>query len=1330
MDPALWELLRTDIEDVDEEVEAIIRLDRPNVDVSGVRIVSRFGPIATCRLKRNSIIATREEENVFSLKAPRILGPEVEMEDTRAMHAVPPEMVNGDMRRPPGIHLTGAGIVIGILDWGCDFDFPSFKHSDGSTRLIALWDQRGAPSFGTPSRYGYGTVHTRAQINQALASGDPYNALGYHPADADPNGFGAHGTHVMDIAAGNGFGGGPIGIAPQADLVFVHLANKGTGGLANLGDSVRILEAVEFVARTAGQRPWVVNLSVGRHGGPHDGSTLAELAFDFALREAPNCFIVQSGGNYFDKCIHTNGRLQYGQARTLNLIVDEADITPNELEVWYSGNDQFSVCLESPTGTLSPWVRLGGQTEVMEDGRIVGRIYNRAKDPNNFDNHIDFFLYPGASPGLWSVTIRADSVSDGSFHAWLERDDACFRCQTRFRAFDCEDLYTTGTLANSHIPLVVGAYDAHSNSREVAPFSSVGPTRDNRPKPDLVAPGVGVLAARSALRGWRMSPGRVVRKSGTSMAAPHVTGTVALCLQGAKRPIWSHEIRALILEAASPVNVQIGDLLRYGRGYLDIPRVVEGVSNLSSGLTAPSPFQMKSKTLDASRAGEELENIEEETVKRNLILLSGGPGVYDPKDPEDHDRSWANYVTPPLLQTRSQELHSRFKEKDEDVWWFIYRPAYERRWADDRRRDDRRHETRRIEALDCGGRKCQSYIDLLEFRARERGWNLRWINSADDFWRLLRTFRDPISRILYWGHGRNDLWLSLRHNTNHVASIPEEHEILRTSAISQNKALKSSFQAGSPSQRHIFYGCNTHTFAEEWARVFNVYTRGFEGTLSFTSVSQTSQPSPAAGCVLRDYAPKVSAEAAHEFADAREYLNHLEQLVEESNFRPVSEKELLAAIMHTNAVPFTANSLGPDAIYRQIVFGRSPPLSGMIGERFTVLARPGESPAVSPQAGDVLLRVALGEPGLGHVAVISDSSLWSHEQLPLAPFRPENQQPGFYASVIEGGAFPHTNSDRLARRILDPAGRMLPGQLLLRVRTFSDGESSMDILSPSVEGEFVSAESNESIWSGNLSFDTERINTTGYPYEADNDAEQAHVENWCRIRRRISNVALVQEARWTLPNGNKRSENENAMLPLLESYWRTVPGVDPVESARLSANNTIAWSAAFICYVMHIAGVQAAHGFEFGQRHMTYIVGALRNRERSNRNRAFWLYDNIELAHEATPEIGDLLCFNRVNNGILTNHSYASLRNQWWVHNQNADPTGASHCSIVVDIISRGRRRFIQTVGGNESIPGMDDRGRTVRLKEIEIDHNRAILNPGAVHVFGTIKLLECRNLA
>jgi len=573
MDPALWELLETTADD--DEVEAIIRLRDPRSGVPGVRIVARFGPIATCRLRSDAIVRTRADSNVLSLKASRVLGPEPQSIERRSLLTRAP--LDGDLRRPFGVAPTGANVCVGAVDWGLDFDHPHFKFPDGTTRLLALFDQRKTAHVGTANPYGYGQIHNAAAINRALATDDPYGTLGYHPADADKDGSGAHGTFVMDVAAGNGSAGGPSGIAPNADLVFVHLSDRGTGGLSNLGDSVRILEAVDFVARTAGRKPWVINLSVGRHGGPHDGTTLAELALDYLIAESSGRAIVQSTGNYFDKACHASGRLAPGASHELTVVTSEDDVTPNELEVWYSGDDEFVVRLESPRGVRHPPVRLGEQADVVEEGRTVGRLYHRDRDPNNCDNHVELFLYPSAPAGAWVITIDALRVSKGQFHAWLERDELCPDCQARFLRANADSRTTTGTIANGRSTIVVGAYNGHSRTRELAPFSSAGPTRDGRRKPDIVAPGVQVLAARSAPRGSRRSPGLLARKSGTSFAAPHVAGAVALCLESTGHPPASEEIRAALLKTADRASPHRSITSRFGQGYLDIRRTIEAV---------------------------------------------------------------------------------------------------------------------------------------------------------------------------------------------------------------------------------------------------------------------------------------------------------------------------------------------------------------------------------------------------------------------------------------------------------------------------------------------------------------------------------------------------------------------------------------------------------------------------------------------------------------------------------------------------------------------------------------------------------------------------------
>ncbi len=65
-------------------------------------------------------------------------------------------------------------------------------------------------------------------------------------------------------------------------------------------------------------------------------------------------------------------------------------------------------------------VRLGEVKDVVYDGAVVGRVYNRKDDPNNKDHNGEVFLFPGAPPGVWTVRLIADYVISGRFHAWIE----------------------------------------------------------------------------------------------------------------------------------------------------------------------------------------------------------------------------------------------------------------------------------------------------------------------------------------------------------------------------------------------------------------------------------------------------------------------------------------------------------------------------------------------------------------------------------------------------------------------------------------------------------------------------------------------------------------------------------------------------------------------------------------------------------------------------------------------------------------------------------------------------------------------------------------------
>ncbi|MEM9493079.1 MAG: N-acetylmuramoyl-L-alanine amidase [Myxococcota bacterium] len=143
-------------------------------------------------------------------------------------------------------------------------------------------------------------------------------------------------------------------------------------------------------------------------------------------------------------------------------------------------------------------------------------------------------------------------------------------------------------MCNGRKTIAVGAYDARITGAPMTRFSSSGPTRDGRAKPDIAAPGAGIRAARSRPRRQQSGPDRVVQKSGTSMAAPHVTGTVALMFEAALPwRLTIEQTRAALLHTARPVTpVHRLDGIRSGAGRVDGVAAVTAVRQLLSRSTS------------------------------------------------------------------------------------------------------------------------------------------------------------------------------------------------------------------------------------------------------------------------------------------------------------------------------------------------------------------------------------------------------------------------------------------------------------------------------------------------------------------------------------------------------------------------------------------------------------------------------------------------------------------------------------------------------------------------------------------------------------------------
>lgn len=568
MDPLLQDKIRPEL-DPNEVIEAIVRLQNKAIVPVGLRVISQFEEIITCRVRRGDVQAIYDSPQVVSFKAARLLTSGAAGFD---------ESIDLDFSEINRLteetgSVTGKGVVIGIIDWGGDFAHVDFLNLDGTTRFLALWDQTTPATPKSPAPFGYGSAYRRPEINAALKTAHPYQSLGYHPGKGGPKG-GSHGTHVMGIAAGNGRSG-VWGVAPEADIVFVHLGSGDVQSQMNLGDSVKLLEAIDFIRRTAGDKPLVINASVGRHGGSHDGRSLVEMAMDFFLENRLNTAICQSTGNYYQTDTHASGTVYPGRTETIIFTTDKADVTPNELEIWYPGRDVLLVEIEHADSKLRARCPINEDAELTVGGQVVGRVYHRSKEPNNGLNHVNLFLYTIAPFGEWKMTLYGERVVDGRFHAWIERDGGCATCQSKFRSDFADRLTTTGTICNGYNTIVVGALDTGKNG--LGSFSSSGPTIDGRTKPNLLAPGVGIWSAKSSPLTQTQGGQKLIRMSGTSMASPHVTGAVALMLSAATSDVDIHTLRRLLLKNTRPLTTEAIDRFRLGSGLLNIRAAIEAM---------------------------------------------------------------------------------------------------------------------------------------------------------------------------------------------------------------------------------------------------------------------------------------------------------------------------------------------------------------------------------------------------------------------------------------------------------------------------------------------------------------------------------------------------------------------------------------------------------------------------------------------------------------------------------------------------------------------------------------------------------------------------------
>lgn len=421
--------------------------------------------------------------------------------------------------------LFGEGVIVGIADSGIDYTNDVFRNQDGTTRILKLWDQVE------------GVIFDESDINRALKLDNPYELV-------NSRDISGHGTHVAGIAAGN-FAANKnnnLGIATKSRLIVVKMAPSDENSFPR---TTELMEAIDFIVKNgnAYNMPIALNISFGNTYGSHDGTSLLSSYINSVIDG--NVISVQIGtGNEGDSRGHTSGYADSNKDVELEISSYQKSVS---VQIWKDYVDSFLLQIESPSGQKTPLIRgeNGNLSSFMLNNTNLFIYYGTPKPYSRYQEiyidmiPVDFYV----DSGIWLIRIIPEQVVVGRYDMWLPGNRS-INLNTGFLRPDSEITLTIPSATDKGI--AVGAYNSYTG--EVAPFSGRGFTRENNQiKPDIVAPGVDISSAS-------VNGGRSVL-SGTSMATPFVTGSVALMMEwGIVRKndpyLYGEKLKAYLIKGA------------------------------------------------------------------------------------------------------------------------------------------------------------------------------------------------------------------------------------------------------------------------------------------------------------------------------------------------------------------------------------------------------------------------------------------------------------------------------------------------------------------------------------------------------------------------------------------------------------------------------------------------------------------------------------------------------------------------------------------------------------------------------------------------------------
>lgn len=480
----------------------------------------------------------------------------------------------GKVQRNPYLGFNGSGVLIGIIDTGIDYEHPAFRHNDGTTRILYVWDQ-SIQGGKQPEGFVFGTEYNSHQINNALRSTNPIDIV----PTTDTNG---HGTAIASIISGRESSENSFrGVVPESGLVVVKLkeAKKNLHDIFFVPEDVLcyqesdIMFGLQYLEKIAQKlnRPIAICLALGTSQSSHEGRGATSSFLDDISRTSRTGVAV-SAGNEGNTQRHYFGSLDTEKGiAEFELRVDEKDKMFG-MEIWPNRLARLAIDIVTPTGESTKFI-YPTRDGCVETNFIYGQStvwVNNIILEEESGNQLILVRLKNTVPGIWRFRVENIDEEGFSFNVWLPSGPIISE-DTYFINPDPNITITEG--GNAKNVLTVTAYNHVTES--ILLESGRGYTRSGVVKPDIAAPGYELTCA--------LPKNLYGTLTGTGAAAAHTVGVIAMVLEwavvrGNFTSITGNDINTLIIRGARRKETLEYPNNIWGYGELDAYSLFERLS--------------------------------------------------------------------------------------------------------------------------------------------------------------------------------------------------------------------------------------------------------------------------------------------------------------------------------------------------------------------------------------------------------------------------------------------------------------------------------------------------------------------------------------------------------------------------------------------------------------------------------------------------------------------------------------------------------------------------------------------------------------------------------